>query len=121
MIKRIYTFNKSTDEAAAAVSSAANSEGSFDWASLLGADGEGPYAFKTLWKEITKAVGYVMTGIMNLGITRNTNSAEIAKTYWEHAHDRADNRDSNLGFYLILGLVLVAGLIVFIVNNKNSN
>ena len=121
MRKPQYILNKATgDESAATNASTSSSDGSFSWTSLFGLDGEGPYAFKTLWKEATKAVGHIMTAITNISITRNTTSALNAQTYWGHSKVRADYNDSNIGFYAILAVVLIAALVIFIVNNKYS-
>ena len=110
-MKRYPYINKASGE---------NEDGeSSEWYDYL-TGGEGPYAFKTLWKEATKAVGHIMTGITTLGVTRNTNSANTAAAFWTHARSSGDDEDNNIGFYLILGLVLIMGLIMYIIKKKKS-
>lgn len=82
--------------------------------------GEGPYAFGTLWKEATRAVGYVMKGFSDAAINRNNNSAANFQTYWMLADKRADKLTNNTGFYLIIGLIIVAVAAIFITKNIKS-
>ena len=82
--------------------------------------GEGPYAFGTLWKEATRAVGYVMKGFSDAAINRNNNSAANFQTYWMLSDKRADKLTSNTGFYLIIGLIIVAVAAIFITKNIKS-
>ena len=82
--------------------------------------GGGNYAFKTLWQEATRAVGYVMDGIANLSIVRSDNSHAIADNYWEHARDGEEDRTSNTGFYALLAIVIIVFIIGFIVKKKKK-
>lgn len=100
MRKQIYIINK------------ASGEGGGDGGDM------NQYAFKTLWKEATKAVGHIMTGITQLGVSRSNNSASIAQLFWEGADNGTQKRNSNWGFYGILILVMIIALIVFIMENK---
>lgn len=79
---------------------------------------EGPYAFKTLWQEITKGINSITNGISSAAISRNNNAAMTAQWYWLHARDGQDSRDNNLGFYITLGLTLIIGLLFFIIKDK---
>lgn len=110
MRKHIYHLNKASD----------GGEGGEGGGTSFSLSGEGPYAFKTLWQEITKGLDAMFGHVVDAAKTRNTNSAQTAQWYWLQAKDRGDSRDSNLGFYILLGGVLVFGLVVFIVKNKKS-
>ena len=80
----------------------------------------GNYAFKTLWQEITRAVGYLMDGLTNLGETRSNNSREIAEKYWTTADSGEDSRSSNIGFYAILAAVVIVFVIGYVVKKKKK-
>ena len=56
--------------------------------------------------------------ITNLGNTRNNNSAATEQTYWLTAKDRNDDTYKNTGFYIIVGLAVVAVTLVIIFKNK---
>lgn len=119
------TTNTTTDNSGAQIASTALSVGGNIVASAIsGGDsssslmGEGPYAFKTLWKEITKGIQAIVGGIADIGKTRNNNSATTAQLYWLTAGDRNDEQYKNTGFYIMIGLIIVAIVVVIIVNNK---
>lgn len=110
MRKHIYHLNKASD----------GGEGGEGGGTSYSLSGEGPYAFKTLWQEITKGLDATFGHVVDAAKTRNTNSANTAQWYWLHARDGKESRDANLGFYILLGGVLICGLVVFIVKNKKS-
>ena len=56
--------------------------------------------------------------ITNLGNTRNNNSAATEQAYWLTAKDRNDDTYKNTGFYIIVGLAVVAVTLVIIFKNK---
>ena len=56
--------------------------------------------------------------ITNLGNTRNNNSAATEQTYWLTAKDRNDDTYKNTGFYIIVGLAVIAVTLVIIFKNK---
>ena len=56
--------------------------------------------------------------ITNLGHTRNNNSAATEQTYWLTAKYRNDDTYKNTGFYIIVGLAVVAVTLVIIFKNK---
>lgn len=109
MIRQI---NKATDG-----STTTSTSGNGNSFSLMG---EGPYAFKTLWQEITKGIQAIMGGITNISTTRNNNSAAIAQTYWLTAREGATKTTGNTGFYIIVGLMIAAVFTVIIMNNKKT-
>ena len=69
---------------------------------------------------VTSIVSTVTGGIVNLGTTRNNNSAANMQTYWITAKDRQEERDNNMSFYIIVGLMVVAAMVVLILENKKS-
>ena len=80
--------------------------------------GEGPYAFKTLWQEITKGIQAITGSIANISNTRSNNGAATEQIYWLTAKDRNDDTYKNTGFYIIVGLAVVAVTLVIIFKNK---
>ena len=79
-----------------------------------------PYSFGTLWKEITKAISSGFQSLTDISTKRLEESGATARYYWLHARDGEDSRDNNYGFYILLALVLIVGLVIFIVKNKKS-
>lgn len=100
MIRKVY--NKATDESTKSFS----------------LTGEGPYAFKTLWQEITKGIQAVMNSIANISITRSNNSAQTQQFYWLQAREGDKTLTNNVGFYIIIGLLILAATTIIITNKK---
>jgi len=73
---------------------------------------------------LIEAVTGIFTGmfnmIANIGITRNNNAARTAQTYWLLADNRNDDRETNNGFYAIIGLAIIALVVVLIVNHSKN-
>ena len=73
---------------------------------------------------LIEAVTGIFTGAFNMvttmGTTRNNNAAQTAQMYWYKAGDRNDERETNNGFYIIVGLAIIAALVLFIMNNNKS-
>lgn len=69
---------------------------------------------------VGKMVGNVMTSITSLGLTRNNNSATTQQLYWLTAKDRNEKQPKNIGFYIIIGLMVVAVVTIIIINNKKA-
>lgn len=60
----------------------------------------------------------IFNGMFNLGATRNNNSAATEQAYWLTAKNRNDDTYKNTGFYIIVGLAVVAVTLVIIFKNK---
>ena len=69
---------------------------------------------------VIEAITGVFSMVTNLGTTRNNNAAQTAQMYWYKAGDRNDERETNNGFYIIVGLAIIAALVLFIMNNNKS-
>lgn len=83
--------------------------------------GEGPYAFKTLWQEITKGIQAIVGSIASIGNTRNNNSAATEQIYWLKSREGNDEMTKNTGFYIIIGLALVLVTTIIIINNTKKS
>ncbi len=73
---------------------------------------------------VIDAITSIFTGAFNMvttiGTTRNNNAARTAQTYWYLADNRNDDRETNNGFYAIIGLALIALVVVLIVNHSKN-
>ena len=107
----IRNLHKATDNTATDTTSSSGS-------GFLSSFGEGPYAFKTLWQEITKGIQAVVNGITSISNTRNTNAAQTEWIFWSTAKDRQTKMNNNIGFYIIIGLVIVAATTIIITKQK---
>ena len=58
--------------------------------------------------------------VSTICVKRNDNAAQTAQLYWVKAGDRNDERETNNGFYLIIGLAIIAFTVVLIVNSRKS-
>ena len=58
--------------------------------------------------------------ITNISNTRNTNSANTEQLYWLKAREGNDETYKNTGFYIIIGIAIIAVTIIIIFNNKKS-
>lgn len=74
----------------------------------------------TLVGGVTSIVSTITGGIINLGVTRSNNDKEVKEVYWMTRKDRETEMDNNMGFYIIVGLIVVAAAVAFIVNSKKS-
>lgn len=68
--------------------------------------------------DLIGGVTNIFSGMFNLGATRNNNSAATEQIYWLTAKDRNDDTYKNTGFYIIVGLAVVAITLVIIFKNK---
>lgn len=70
------------------------------------------------------AVTGIFTGMFNylgdLGKTRNTNAAQTQQLYWYTSKDRNEERETNNGFYVIVGLGIMALVVYLIVKSHKS-
>ena len=73
---------------------------------------------------VLEAITSVFTGAFNLigtlGTTRNNNAAATAQLYWYKAGDRNDDRETNNGFYAIMGLAIIGFIVYLIVKQAKS-
>ena len=53
--------------------------------------------------------------------TRNTNSANTEQLYWLKAREGNDETYKNTGFYIIIGLAIIALTIIIILNNHKKS
>ena len=70
------------------------------------------------------AVTGIFTGAFNLigslGATRNNNAAQTQQLYWYTSKDRNEERETNNGFYVIVGLGIMALVVYLIVKSHKS-
>lgn len=70
------------------------------------------------------AVTGIFTGAFNLigslGTTRNNNAAQTQQLYWYTSKDRNEERETNNGFYVIVGLGIMALVVYLIVKSHKS-
>lgn len=108
----IRTFHKATDDV---TSSAIQAGGSIASSAI---DAANPYGWIG---DIADAVAGIFKGLFNLGATRNTNSANTAQTYWLLDSSKEKTSKNPLtGFYIVVGVMLVAVVLAIFFNNKNS-
>lgn len=73
---------------------------------------------------LISGVAGIFTGAFSmlgsLGTTRNNNSAQTQQMYWLTARDGNDERETNNGFYTIIGLAIVALTVYLIVKSVKS-
>ena len=108
----IRNFHKATDDIA---SSAIQAGGSIASSAIGAANPLG-------WIDsVANAVAGIFNGLFDLGKTRNTNSANTAQTYWlvDSSKDKS-TKNPLTGFYIIVGVMLVAVVLAIFLNNKNS-
>ena len=70
------------------------------------------------------AITGIFTGAFNLvgtlGTTRNNNAAQTQQLYWYTSKDRNEERETNNGFYVIVGLGIMALVVYLIVKSHKS-
>lgn len=81
------------------------------------------YSFGTLWQEITRAVGYMMTGITDVFGNRDaarTNETKIREYYFSERNKQLLNTSD--GTYLTTIIVLFAGVgfIIWLLNKNKK-
>lgn len=59
--------------------------------------------------------------ITSISNTRNTNSANTEQLYWLKAREGNDETYKNTGFYIIIGLAIIALTIIIILNNHKKS
>jgi hypothetical protein len=77
------------------------------------------------WSFLIDAVVGVFNGafgmITSISNTRNTNSANTEQLYWLKAREGNDETYKNTGFYIIIGLAIIAVTIIIILNNHKKS
>lgn len=77
------------------------------------------------WSYLIDAVVGVFNGafgmITSISNTRNTNSANTEQLYWLKAREGNDETYKNTGFYIIIGLAIIALTIIIILNNHKKS
>ena len=108
----IRNFHKATDDIA---SSAIQAGGSIASPAIGAANPLG-------WVDsVANAVADIFNGLFDLGKTRNTNSANTEQLYWLKAREGNDETYKNTGFYIIIGLAIIALSIIIILNNHKKS
>lgn len=114
----IYNINKATSEANIA-SSAINAGGNIA-ASII--ESSSPMGWiDSLIDGISNTILGAVNYITQLGTTRNNNSAATEQIYWLKAREGNDEMTKNTGFYIIIGLALVAVTTIIIINNTKKS
>ena len=77
------------------------------------------------WSFLIDAVVGVFNGVFgmitSISNTRNTNSANTEQLYWLKAREGNDETYKNTGFYIIIGLAIIAVTIIIILNNHKKS
>ena len=77
------------------------------------------------WSFLIDAVVGVFNGafgmMSSISNTRNTNSANTEQLYWLKAREGNDETYKNTGFYIIIGLAIIAVTIIIILNNYKKS
>lgn len=96
-------------KASGAAAGAAASTGALDGAAGLAS---------TILKPITDIFNNLTNAIAGSSINRNNNSAANLQSYWNNRTEL--KKESNMGFYIIMGLVVLAAIIAIIVKSPKS-
>lgn len=69
---------------------------------------------------VIQAITGAFNSLVSLGTVANNNAAQTQQLYWYTAGDRNDDRETNNGFYIIVGLGIVALITFLIVKSRKS-
>ena len=123
MIRKIYKASGQTNTADSG-SSAAQVGGSVTNTAIKEGTGLAAGILSGGATYLIDAVTGIFTGAFNLigslGTTRNNNAAQTQQLYWYTSKDRNEERETNNGFYVIVGLGIMALVVYLIVKSHKS-
>ena len=96
-------IRKASGEAATAVAS-----GVHDVTGLVG----------TIFNPITSLIGNVTNALAGVFITKSNNDSGDVRNYWQNRKEI--KRDSNIGFYILMGLLIICATLILVVQSKKS-
>lgn len=93
---------------ASGATAAAGAMGALDVTGLVG----------TILSPITDLIGNITGAVAGVAITKSNNDSADVRNYWNTRKDI--KRDSNIGFYILMGLLIICATLILIVKSKKS-
>ena len=67
---------------------------------------------------ITDLIGNITGAIAGVSITKSNNDSGDVRNYWESRKEI--KRDSNIGFYILMGLLIICATLILVIKSKKS-
>ena len=72
----------------------------------------------TILSPITDLIGGITNAVAGVAITKSNNDSADVRNYWTTRQDV--KKDSNMGFYIIVGLLIICATLIIVFKNKNT-
>lgn len=95
-------------KASGAAAAAASATGALDITRLVG----------TILSPITDLIGNITSAVAGVAVTKSNNDSGDVRHYWENRKEI--KRDSNIGFYILMGLLIICATLILVVKSKKS-